>query len=131
MLPLRGRAGPGNHSEGDIYEGTFAQVEERNRQYLKKFPRDKELLGELCRHLQQNDVLLPNGDRLTPRRLQLLGFDLDFADCDTGIHFLLEEVFVTVLGKKVANHLFLKQIQMQIRFDANPIFTLLHEAIYA
>jgi len=115
----------------EIYEGTFPLVEERNRQYFEKFPMDKARLAELCQHLQQHDVRLPNGDRMTPRRLQLLGISLGFADTAEDIHFLLEEAFVKVGDEKVVNHSFLKSIQMKIRFDTNPIFALLHEAIYA
>ena len=115
----------------EIYEGTFPLVEERNRQYFKKFPMDKQRLAELCRHLKQHDVRLPNGDRLTPRRLQLLGISLGFADTAEDIHFLIEEAFVKVGDEKVVSHGFLKAIQMRIRFDTNPIFALLHEAIYA
>lgn len=115
----------------EIYEGTFPLVEERNRQYFEKFPMDKARLAELCQHLQQHDVRLPNGDRMTPRRLQLLGISLGFADTAEDIHFLLEEAFVKVGDEKVVNHSFLKSIQMRIRFDTNPIFALLHEAIYA
>lgn len=115
----------------EIYEGSFPLVEERNRQYFEKFPMDKQRLAELCRHLQQHDVRLPNGDRLSPRRLQLLGISLGFADTAEDIHFLLEEAFVKVGDENVVNHSFLKSIQMRIRFDTNPIFALLHEAIYA
>ncbi len=115
----------------EIYEGTFPLVKERNRQYFEKFPMDKARLAELCQHLQQHDVRLPNGDRMTPRRLQLLGISLGFADTAEDIHFLLEEAFVKVGDEKVVNHSFLKSIQMRIRFDTNPIFALLHEAIYA
>ena len=118
-------------SAREIYEATFPLVEQRNRQYFEKFPQDKQLLSELCQHLQQNDVRLPNGDRLTPRRLQLLGISLGFADAAEDIHFLLEEALITAGNKRFVNHSFLKSVQMRIRFDTNPIFALLHEAIYA
>ena len=52
---------------------------------------DQQRLAELCEHLQQHEVRLPNGDRLSPRRLQLLGISLGFADAAEDIHFLLEE----------------------------------------
>lgn len=113
----------------EIYEETFPIVEERNRQYFEKFPMDKERLAKLCRHLQENDVRLPNGDRLTPRRLQLLGLNLGFVGTAEGIHYLLEEAFVP--GTDVVGHTFLKGAHGALRFDSNPIFAILHEAIYA
>jgi pimeloyl-ACP methyl ester carboxylesterase len=115
----------------EIYEGTFPIIEERNRQYFEKFPTDKDRLVKLSRHLQENDVRLPNGDRLTPRRLQLLGIKLGFADTAQEIHYLLEEAFVQAGGKQVVSHAFLKGLHNSIVFDSNPIFAILHEAIYA
>ena len=115
----------------EIYEGTFPIVEERNRQYFEKFPMDKERLAKLSRHLQENDVRLPNGDRLTPRRLQLLGIKLGFAGTPEEIHYLLEEAFVQAGTKEVVSHAFLMGLHASTRFDTNPIFAILHEAIYA
>ncbi len=115
----------------EIYEGTFPIMEERNRQYFEKFPMDKDRLVRLSRHLQENDVRLPNGDRLTPRRLQLLGIKLGFVGTAEEIHYLLEEAFVSARGKPVVGHAFRKGLQDSIRFDSNPIFAILHEAIYA
>lgn len=115
----------------EIYEGTFPFIEERNRQYFEKFPMDKERLVKLSRHLLENDVHLPNGDRLTPRLLQLLGLKLGFAQTAEEIHYLLEEAFVSAGSKEIVGHAFLKGFQSSIRFDTNPIFAILHEAIYA
>ena len=115
----------------DIYEGTFPFMEERNRQYFEKFPMDKQRLVKLCQHLQQHDVRLPNGDRLTPRLVQLLGMQLGFAGTAEALHYLVEEAFVQVGGEEVVSHAFLKGVQTSLRFDSNPIFAILHEAIYA
>jgi pimeloyl-ACP methyl ester carboxylesterase len=115
----------------EIYESTFPIVEERNRQYFEKFPMDKERLAKLSRHLRDNEVRLPNGDRLTPRRLQLLGIKLGFAGTAEEIHYLLEEALITVGSEQVVSHAFLKGLDQVIRFDTNPIFAILHEAIYA
>jgi len=115
----------------EIYEGTFPFVEESNRQYFEKFPMDKARLTKLCRHLEANDVRLPNGDRLTPRRVQLLGIKMGFVGTEEEIHYLLEEAFVKSHGKEVISQTFLKGMSTALRFDTNPIFAILHEAIYA
>ncbi len=115
----------------EIYEGTFPFVEERNRQYFEKFPEDKERLVKLSRHLQENDVRMPNGDRLTPRRVQLLGLKLGFAEAAEEIHFLLEEALMKTGSNEMVSHAFMKGLSASIPFDSNPIFALLHEAIYA
>lgn len=115
----------------EIYEGTFPLVEERNRQYFDKFPEDKQRLVRLSRHLRENDVRLPNGDRLTPRRLQLLGIKLGFAGTQEEIHYLLEEAFAGTGAREIPSHIFLKGVHGSLCFDTNPIFAILHEAIYA
>ncbi|MEZ5323997.1 MAG: alpha/beta fold hydrolase [Verrucomicrobiales bacterium] len=115
----------------EIYEGTFPLVEERNRQYFEKFPMDKDRLARLARHLQENDVRLPNGDRLTPRLVQLLGLKLGFVGTSEEIHYLLEEAFVQAGTREIVSHTFLKGFAASLRFDSNPIFAILHEAIYA
>ncbi len=120
-----------DRSATEIYEGTFPLVEERNRQYFEKFPMDKARLGKLSRHLQDHDVRLPNGDRLTPRRLQLLGLKLGFAATAEELHFLIEEALMKCDDGDVVSHAFLKAVSANIPFDSNPIFALLHEAIYA
>ena len=115
----------------EIYEGTFPLVEQRNRQYFQKFPMDKQRLAKLSRHLLENDVRMPNGDRLTPRRIQLLGLKMGFADTQEEIHFLLEEAFAQIGEQEVVSYSFLKKLYNQLSFDSNPIFAILHEAIYA
>ena len=115
----------------DIYEGTFPFVEERNRQYFEKFPMDKARLTKLAKHLQENDVRFPNGDRVTPQLVQLLGLKFGFAHTSEEIHFLLEEAFVKVGDQEIVSHMFKTGLQAALRFGANPIFAILHEAIYA
>ncbi|MCL4108133.1 UNVERIFIED_CONTAM: hypothetical protein GTU68_055833 [Idotea baltica] len=120
-----------NTTAREIYEGTFPIIEERNRQYFEKFPMDKERLVKLAAHLSENDVRLPNGDRLTPRLVQLLGIKLGFAGTSEEIHYLLEEAFIQAGDKEIVSHTFLKGISSSLRFDTNPVFAILHEAIYA
>lgn len=115
----------------EVYEGTFPFVEERNRQYFERFPMDKDRLVKLSRHLQENDVRLPNGDRLTPRLLQLLGIKLGFAEAPEELHYLLEEAFVQAGANEIVSQAFLKGFCACLPFDSNPIFAILHEAIYA
>ncbi len=115
----------------EIYEGTFPLVEERNRIFFEKFPMDKERLARLAKHLQENEVRLPNGDRLTPRRLQLLGIQMGFADTMQDMHFLIEEALMELDGQERISFAFLKKLSNALSFDSNPIFAILHEAIYA
>ncbi|MFT6178683.1 MAG: pimeloyl-ACP methyl ester carboxylesterase [Akkermansiaceae bacterium] len=115
----------------EIYEGTFPFVEGRNREYFEKFPMDKARLTKLAKHLEENDVRFSNGDRVIPQMVQLLGLKFGFAHTAEEIHFLLEEAFVKTGDKEVVSHTFKVGLQAALRFDTNPIFAILHEAIYA
>ncbi len=115
----------------EIYEGTFPIVEERNRKYFEKFPMDKARLAKLAKHLEEHEVLFPNGDRISPRMVQTLGMKFGFAYTAEEIHFLLEEAFVKAGETEMVSHAFKVGLQATVRFDTNPIFAILHEAIYA
>ena len=120
-----------NRNAREIYEGTFPFVEERNRKYFEKFPMDKARVAKLVKYLEENEVFFPNGDRITPRMVQTLGIKFGFAYTSEEIHFLLEEAFVKAGDREIISQTFKVGLQATIRFDTNPIFAILHEAIYA
>ena len=115
----------------EIYEGTFPFVEGRNREYFAKFPMDKARLTKLAKHLEENEEFFPNGDRITARMVQTLGMKFGFAHTAEEIHFLLEEAFVKAGDGEIVSQAFKVGLQATIRFATNPIFAILHEAIYA
>jgi hypothetical protein len=92
---------------------------------------DKARLTKLARHLEKNEVFFPNGDRITPRIVQTLGIKFGFAHTAEEIHFLLEEAFVKAGEKEIISQTFKVGLQATIPFRTNPIFAILHEAIYA
>ncbi|VAI82937.1 unnamed protein product [Triticum turgidum subsp. durum] len=79
-------------------------------------------------------VLLPSGGRLTPKMLQCLGLSgLGFTGGFERLHYLLERVWDPVLvpgAKKNISYYFLKEFDMWVGFDQNPLYALLHESIY-
>ncbi|KAM3207817.1 hypothetical protein ACQJBY_062844 [Aegilops geniculata] len=79
-------------------------------------------------------VLLPSGGRLTPKMLQCLGLSgLGFSGGFERLHYLLERVWDPVLvpgAKKNISYYFLKEFDMWVGFDQNPLYALLHESIY-
>ena len=92
---------------------------------------DKARLTKLAKYLEEHEVLFPNGDRITPRIVQTLGMKFGFAYTAEEIHFLLEEAFVKAGDKEIISQAFKVGLQATVRFDTNPIFAILHEAIYA
>lgn len=114
----------------DVYLATYQRVLARNQLYYERYPSDIALVQEIVRHLQEHDVRLPDGARLTPRRLQQLGFAFGASDGFEQVHYLLEEAFVEGnVGKELSYPFLLHFLQAQ-NFETNPIFAILHESIY-
>ena len=64
----------------EIYRRTYPICATKNRGWHERYPVDDERARKLISHLEVEDVRLPSGDRLTPRRLQQLGMHLGMSD---------------------------------------------------
>ncbi|KAE8781337.1 proline iminopeptidase [Hordeum vulgare] len=120
-----------------VYRACFKQVQQQNEKYYKRFPQDIQVVHEVVRYLSESEgggVLLPSGGRLTPKMLQCLGlWGLGFTGGFERLHYLLERVWDPVLvpgAKKSISYYFLKEFDMWVGFDQNPLYALLHESIY-
>jgi len=106
---------------------------EKNEQFYERFPDDAEIVSRVVKHLLSNDVQLPCGETLTPRRFLQLGINLGFK-CSghsmNAIHYLLETAFVPNVSKETLSFVFLRGVENLLDFNTNPIYSLLHEAIY-
>ncbi|MDP6959487.1 MAG: alpha/beta fold hydrolase, partial [Planctomycetota bacterium] len=52
----------------EVYRATHEIVREKNRLYYERYPEDRERVEKILHHLSENEVMIPRGDRLTPRR---------------------------------------------------------------
>ncbi|HLY50006.1 MAG TPA: alpha/beta fold hydrolase [Solirubrobacteraceae bacterium] len=107
----------------EVYAMTYQRVLERNRRYLERYPDDERRLSELRRHLENEAVRLPSGDRLTWRRFRQVGLNLGMSDGAEHVHYLLELPFDSP-G-------FLHDAETALGFARNPIYAILHEASWA
>ena len=114
----------------EIYRRTYAICADKNRGWHERYPVDDERAGKILRALEEEEVLLSSGDRLSPRRFQQLGMHLGMSDGREAIHYLLESAFPAGATEPVLHHGFLRAFENSLNFDTNPIFTLLHEACY-
>ncbi|HEX4226171.1 MAG TPA: alpha/beta fold hydrolase, partial [Pseudonocardiaceae bacterium] len=55
----------------EIYRATFTRMLERNRRFYARYPDDRDRMRGLCARLATEEIILPDGDRLTPRRLRM------------------------------------------------------------
>lgn len=58
-----------------VYRHTYPRVRAKNERFYKRYPDDRALVARIADFIDANDVRLPDGDRLSVRRLQSLGLD--------------------------------------------------------
>lgn len=117
----------------DVYRACYTRLIEKNEEFYSRFPEDAEIVSRIVKHLQSNDVRLPGGETLSARRFLELGINFGFK-CSghsmNSIHYLLETAFVPNIAKETLSYVFLRGIENLMDFNTNPIYSLLHEAIY-
>ncbi len=115
----------------DVYRATYRRLRARNDAYYRRYPEDERGWTEVASYLQEHDVRLPDGARLTVERVQFLGMELGSSDGFENLHWLLERAFVHVQGRRELADAFLHEVYGRQGFVANPLFGVVHEAIYA
>ncbi|AJY48043.1 alpha/beta fold hydrolase [Martelella endophytica] len=113
----------------DVYRRTYPRVMAKNRAFHQRFPQDAARLDRVADMISANDVRLPDGDRLSVRRLQTLGLGLGMAPGYDQLHFLLDDAFADADESRFSDG-FLFSVMAATGFDDNPLFALVHESIY-
>jgi pimeloyl-ACP methyl ester carboxylesterase len=121
---ITGGLSPIGRSVDDIYGATYKRTLQKNREYFARYPDDRQRAADAFSRLENEDVRLLNGDRLTARRFRQLGSWLgDSAGWET-LHHLLELPF--------GSSAWLADAEIgAMRFARNPIYATLHESSYA
>jgi len=114
----------------DVYRATYPILRAKNRDFYARYPQDADLAERIARRLATEDVRLPNGDPLSVRRFQQLGLSFGMSDGYEQVHYLLEQAFIAGAHGQEFSYAFLRGFDQNFNFDTNPIFALLHEAIY-
>ncbi|MGW3206008.1 alpha/beta fold hydrolase [Streptomyces sp. NPDC001135] len=112
----------------DVYAATYPRVREKVTAYYARYPGDRDLVRRIADRLHRRTVHLPDGDRLTVRRLRTLGLMLGMGDGPTRLHWLLDEA-VGADGDLSAT--FLQQVTHLTGLVDNPLFAVLQEACFA
>jgi pimeloyl-ACP methyl ester carboxylesterase len=107
----------------DVYRATYERVRERNRRFYARYPADLERVRALHERLAGEQLLLPSGDRLTPRRFRQLGSMLGMSDGTERLHYLLE--------LPPESPAFRHDVEAETSFARNPLYAVVHEACYA
>jgi pimeloyl-ACP methyl ester carboxylesterase len=120
---VTGGLGPIGRPIDDVYRATYARTLERCRRYYERYPADRERVRALREHLDDHDVRLPSGDRLTGRRLRLLGNLLGMSTGAEDLHHILE--------LPLDSPAFAHDVDAALGFARNPLYAVLHEACWA
>jgi pimeloyl-ACP methyl ester carboxylesterase len=107
----------------DVYHATYPRTLERCRRYYERYPGDRERVRALRDRLESDDVRLPSGDRLTPRRLRQLGNLLGMSTGAEDLHHILE--------LPVDSPAFRHDVEAALAFARNPLYAVLQEACWA
>jgi len=107
----------------EVYRATYARTLARNRRYYERYPEDRPRVRDLHRRLDTQDVRLPSGDRLTPRRLRQLGGQLGMSDGAEALHYQLE--------LPPDSPAFRHDVDAALGFARNPLHAVIHEACWA
>ncbi|KAI8098772.1 Alpha/Beta hydrolase protein [Halteromyces radiatus] len=113
-----------------VYRSLYPRILKKNKLYYKKFPQDVVKVRRIHEFLWQNNVTLPNGGKLSPRRFLQLGILFGGSGGYDTLHetvtFCINDLDnINKLSYRTLNH-----IQQLQSWDTNVIYCILHEAIY-
>ncbi|MGW1491578.1 alpha/beta fold hydrolase [Streptomyces sp. NPDC002402] len=111
----------------DVYARTYPRVRDRVLDFYARYPDDAPRLRKIADLLAATEVRLPNGDRLTTRRLRTLGLALGMGDGFERIHWLLDE---SLDAEGEPSDTFLHQVMALTGFTDNPLFAVMQETLY-
>jgi proline iminopeptidase len=113
----------------DIYRHTYPRVAAKNQEYYRRYPADRARIGRVADLISSDDIRLPDGDRLTVRRLQTIGIDFGMAPGYENVHWLVDEAFADP-GETRFSDSFLGSVMSLTSYDGGPLFAVLQESIY-
>lgn len=112
----------------EVYRRTLPRVAAKTAEFYRRYPHDAEIVAAVVDVLENDDVRLPSGDRLTARRLQTIGIDFGMKPGFERVHWLFDEAFSA--PGRLSDH-FLAAVDDLTQYWGNPLYALLQEEIYA
>ncbi|GAA2707584.1 alpha/beta fold hydrolase [Streptomyces luteosporeus] len=123
---------PGLTADADaVYRAAYPRMERKTLAHYARYPGDEAAALRIAEHLAGTREVLPDGSELTVAAFQQLGILLGSGDGSHRLHYLLEDAFVpTTAGPRLSDS-FTEQAAALLSRAGSPLYTLLHEAIYA
>jgi pimeloyl-ACP methyl ester carboxylesterase len=108
----------------DVYATTWQIMIEKSEAYYRWFPGDRDRVGELSRLCADGEVVLPNGDVVSPQRFRTVGNKLGMQGGAEALHYLF--------GLDHRSSAFRHDLAGLLPFEGrNPLYAVLHESSYA
>ncbi|MET9419844.1 alpha/beta fold hydrolase [Streptomyces sp. NPDC006540] len=115
----------------DVYRAAYPRIRRKVEAHYARYPQDVERARRIAAHLAERPARLPGGYTLTPEAFQSLGILLGGGDGSHQLHYLLENAFVRTASGHELSDAFQEGVRPVLSFAANPLYAVLHEAIYA
>ncbi|MEV0261667.1 alpha/beta fold hydrolase [Streptomyces sp. NPDC050617] len=123
---------PGLDADADaVYRAAFPRMERKTLAHYDRYPADEAAARRIAEHLAGGEEVLADGTLLTPEAFQQLGILLGTGDGSHRLHYLLESAFVPTAAGPRLSDAFGEQVAAVLSHAANPLYALLHEAVYA
>ena len=108
----------------DVYTATWQSVLALNRDYFARYPADRDRVRTLLDLADAGELVLPDGEQVTARRLRSVGDVLGMSDGAEDLHYLFE--------RDPASPMFRQDLAEAFPFKAYaPLYAVVHEAGYA
>jgi pimeloyl-ACP methyl ester carboxylesterase len=104
----------------DVYARTFTRAANRTQEYYARYPQDQAAIARLVEYLGEHQVLLPDGDLLTPHRLRTLGAVFGKSYGFETVHWLIDDAWADA----ELHPEFLYQVQTTTGFVDNVLYPL-------
>ncbi|MEU5778085.1 alpha/beta fold hydrolase [Streptomyces venezuelae] len=114
----------------DVYRAAYPRMERKTAAHYARYPQDVERARRVAAHLAEHDTVLEGGYKLTVPAFQSLGMLLGSGDGSHRLHYLLEDAFVPTPAGPALSDAFLDSMRTVLSYAGNPLFAVLHEAIY-
>jgi len=108
----------------DTYRSTYPRVIARSADLDADYPRARATLRAVADHLTRVDEWLPDGERLTPERLQEIGHVLGQENGPLRLHYLAESAWA---GDRLSQEFRSGVGQLISGFAVSPLYALVHE----
>ncbi|RRJ85802.1 alpha/beta fold hydrolase [Gulosibacter macacae] len=108
----------------DVYALCYDKMRVNTEAYYRRFPEHREIVRDLVARAEAGEIVLPDGEVVSPSRLRSLGHSLGSNDGWLALHDLLE--------LDPASNAFRHDLARLLPYDGrNPLYYVIHESSYA